>query len=288
MKPSFSVLTPCYNALYWLPGCIASVAAQENVTVQHAIQDGASTDGTVEYLLSQPGVDAQSKKDAGMYDALNQAWARATGEFVVHLNADEQLLPGALEAVAECFRRNPNTEVVLTGTLICNRDGSLNCYRRPMKPPMTLMLTSHQPVHTCSIFIRRSSFIDRPWLYDPRFRVSADVHLLMDIVRSRKKMAILDRFTSVFMLTGANLGLTKSAVAVQEYKYQLSLAPAWMRMLRRPIRIAFHLRKLLAGHYTHGTIRYSLYRPGSESGPTEFVAEKPTGVYRPYEHVAQI
>jgi len=261
MTASFSVVTPCYNALHWIRGCVASVADQRGVAVQHIIQDGLSTDGGAEYLLSLPGVDAQSKRDAGMYDAINQAWARATHEFAIHLNADEQLLPGSLEAVAACFQKDPSIDVVLTGTLICNRDGSLNCYRKPIRPPMSVLLTSHQPVHTCSIFMRRSSFLDRPWLYDPRFRVGADVHLLMDMVRSGKKMALLDRFTSAFMLTGANLGLAQSSVAVKEYEYQLSLAPAWMRRLRRPIRIGFHLRKLLAGHYTHGEIQYDLYRP---------------------------
>ncbi len=286
MTPSFSVITPCFNALHWLPGCLASVAAQRGVAVQHVIQDGGSTDGSAEYLLSQAGIDARSEPDAGMYDAINRAWARATGDFVIHLNADEQLLPGALEAVAECFRQNPDADVVLTGTLICNRDGSLNCYRKPIKPPMALMLTSHQPVHTCSIFLRRSSFADRPDLYDSSLRVSADVHLLMDMVRNNKVMAILDRFTSVFLLTGANMGLTLSPVAVREYKYQLSLAPTWMRLLRRPIRIMFHLKKLLAGHYTHGRIDYALFRPGPDPELLHFTAQHPTGIYRPYKQMA--
>ena len=286
VTPTFSVVTPCYNALHWIRGCVASVADQAGVSVQHVIQDGGSKDGSADWLLAQPDIDARSERDAGMYDAINRAWARATGEFVLHLNADEQLMPGSLAAVAETFAKNPRTDVVLTGTLICNRDGSLNCYRKPIKPPMSVLLTSHQPVHTCSIFMRRAAFADREWLYDPRFRVGADVHLLMDIVRGEKKMELLDKFTSAFMLTGTNLGLAQGATAVAEYQYQLSLAPRWMRAMRKPIRIGFHLRKLLAGHYTHGEIDYDLYQPGSEDHRTHFVAKHPTGIYKPYEHMA--
>ena len=109
MSSSFSVLTPCYNARLWIPACIASVADQTGVTVEHLVEDGASTDGTAEYVLSAPHVKAVSEPDKGMYDAINKAWDKCTGEFVVHLNADEELLPGALSAVAAYFKASSLT-----------------------------------------------------------------------------------------------------------------------------------------------------------------------------------
>jgi glycosyltransferase involved in cell wall biosynthesis len=282
MTPTFSIITPTYNAERWIRGCVASVADQDGVSVEHIVQDGGSKDGTVEYVLGEPRVLAESKADKGMYDAINQGFQRSTGEFVLHLNADEELLPGALRAVAEQFQQNPALDVVLTGTLMCNADGTLNCYRKPLSPPLSILLTSHHPVQTCSIFFRRSSFADRPWLYDPRFRYGSDVHLMIDIVKERKKIGVLDRFTSVFFLTGANMGLARSVEAEKEYAYQLSLAPAWMRRVRPLIRKGFHLRKLLAGHYTHGKLAYELYVAGAEQSRQRFVIQKPTGVYQPY------
>jgi glycosyltransferase involved in cell wall biosynthesis len=282
MTPTFSIITPTYNAESWIRGCVASVADQDGVTVEHIVQDGGSKDGTAEYVLSEPRVLAESKADKGMYDAINQGFQRSTGEFVLHLNADEELLPGALRAVADQFQQNPALDVVLTGTLMCNADGTLNCYRKPLSPPLSILLTSHHPVQTCSIFLRRSSFADRPWLYDPRFRYGSDVHLMIDIVRERKRIGVLDRFTSVFFLTGANMGLARSVEAEKEYAYQLSLAPAWMRRVRPLIRKCFHLRKLLAGHYTHGKLAYELYVAGAEQSRQRFVIQKPTGVYQPY------
>jgi glycosyltransferase involved in cell wall biosynthesis len=282
MKPTFSIITPTFNAEGWIRGCVASVADQAGVTVEHIVQDGGSKDGTAEYVLREPRVLAVSKPDKGMYDAVNQGFERSTGEFVLHLNADEELLPGALLAVGKHFQQNPSVDVVLTGTLMCNADGTLNCYRKPLSPPLSILLTSHHPVQTCSIFFRRSLFADRSWFYDPRFRYGSDVHLMIDIVRAGKKIGLLDRFTSVFFLTGTNMGLARSVEAEKEYAYQLSLAPAWMRRATPLIRRGFHLRQLLAGHYTHGRLAYELYVAGAEQSRQQFVIEKPTGIYQPY------
>ena len=282
MNPTFSVITPCFNAVRWICGCVESVADQTGVSVQHVVQDGGSTDGTAEYLRSESRVEAESKADKGMYDAINQGWAKCTGEYLLHLNADEELLPGALSAVKAYFQDHSEVDVVLAGTLICKADGSLNCYRKPVHPPLSVLLTSHHPVQTCSIFLRRSAFADRPWLYDPAFRVGSDVHLMIDIVRTKKKIGLLDRFTSAFFLTGQNLGLAQSQTAVTEYKYQLSLAPSWMRRLRPVIRASFQFRKLLAGHYTLGRLTYELYVPGAQPVRQTFIVDSPSGIYQPY------
>ena len=61
-----SVLTPSYGYAHFLPDAIESVAAQRGITVEHIIQDGASTDGTVELLESLgDGVRWVSEPDAG-------------------------------------------------------------------------------------------------------------------------------------------------------------------------------------------------------------------------------
>jgi glycosyltransferase involved in cell wall biosynthesis len=280
---SFSVVTPTFNANRWIRACVNSVADQQNVSVQHIVQDGLSKDGTAEYVVSEPRIEGVSTADRGMYDAINQGWAKCTGDYFLHLNADEQLLPGALEAVGTCFEKNPEVDVVYSGAIICNQDGSLHCYRKALRPPLSILLTSHHPVQTCSIFFRRSSFLDRPWFYDPQFRYGSDVHLVIDVVKAKKKSALLDQITSAFFLTGDNIGLARSAAAEAEYAYQLSLAPRWMSALSRPIRVGFHCMKLASGHYTLPSISYEIYPPDGGSSRQEFHIPKPSGVYRPYK-----
>jgi glycosyltransferase involved in cell wall biosynthesis len=49
---SFFIVTPCFNGMPFLPGCVASVRAQagDNIRVHHHVQDAGSTDGTVDWL----------------------------------------------------------------------------------------------------------------------------------------------------------------------------------------------------------------------------------------------
>jgi glycosyltransferase involved in cell wall biosynthesis len=257
------------------------VADQENVSVEHLVQDGLSTDGTAEYLLSEPRVQAVSQKDQGMYDAINQAWSKTTGDYVLHLNADEELLPGSLSAVGEYFREHPEVDIVLGGVLVCESDGKLHCYRKPIRPTLDILVTSHLPNYTCGIFLRKSSFLDRPWLYDPAFRLVSDVLLMIDIVRAGKNIGVLDLYTSVFFVTGANMGLVESPTSAREYAHQLSLATHWQRKLKWPIKAKFLLSKLFAGHYRQGPVSYDLYLPGQEEARQHFTDDKPSGIFRP-------
>jgi glycosyltransferase involved in cell wall biosynthesis len=280
MTSSFTIITPSYNAARWIRSCIDSVADQQGVTVQHLIQDGLSTDGTAEYVLREPRVQAESKKDSGMYDAINQGWARSTGDFVLHLNADEQLLPGALAAVESYFHENPDIDVVITGALMCNADGTLQCYRKPLVPTLSILLTSHHPVLSCAVFLRRASFTGRKWLYDPKFRIISDALFMIDLVRENKRFGLLDRFTSVYLWTGENMGLSQSQTAVREYEYNMSLAPRWLRLAKPFVKQYYRLKKLLTGHYTHGPLSYQMYVPNGEEKRHTFYVSRPSGIYR--------
>src|SRR6185369_16702409 len=124
-----SVVTPSFRNSDWLKLCIASVADQAGVEVEHIVQDSQSDDGTQDWLPQDQRVKAFIEKDAGMYDAINRGWRRAGGEILAYLNCDEQYLPGALQAVEEFFRNHPDTDVVFADTLVLDRDGGFICCR---------------------------------------------------------------------------------------------------------------------------------------------------------------
>src|SRR5947209_573425 len=117
-KLRFSIITPSFQGRQWLPLCIASVADQQGVEVEHIVQDSCSDDGTQDWLPQDKRVKAFIEKDAGMYDAVNRGYRRASGDILAYLNCDEQYLPGALKTVAEFFEANPKVEVALAGTIV--------------------------------------------------------------------------------------------------------------------------------------------------------------------------
>jgi len=76
--PDVSVVTPSYGYAHYLRDAVDSVVEQRGVTVEHVIQDGASTDGTVELLRELDDlVDWTSEPDEGQSDALNRGISRA-------------------------------------------------------------------------------------------------------------------------------------------------------------------------------------------------------------------
>ena len=91
--PGISVITVCRNARKELPGAANSVLTALGAQDEWVVQDGASTDGSQVILagLEDARVHVESQPDGGIYDALNQATARACGDFMLILGADDRL-----------------------------------------------------------------------------------------------------------------------------------------------------------------------------------------------------
>ena len=101
-----SVITPCLNPGAMLVHCLDSVSAQTYKDVEHIIVDGGSTDGTVELARSR-GLRVISEPDRGQTDALNKGFALASGDYLGWLNADDWLVPHAVEGIVTAFATNP-------------------------------------------------------------------------------------------------------------------------------------------------------------------------------------
>jgi glycosyltransferase involved in cell wall biosynthesis len=97
VDPLVSVVTPCLNPGPRLDRCLQSVRRQTHPQVEHVVVDGGSTDGTLEVLERSPGIRWVSEPDAGQAAAINRGFDLATGEALTWLNADDVLLPRAVE-----------------------------------------------------------------------------------------------------------------------------------------------------------------------------------------------
>jgi glycosyltransferase involved in cell wall biosynthesis len=103
--PRISIVTPSLNQGRFIEETILSVLHQDYPSVEYIVMDGGSTDETAAILARYQGrlAFAASEKDKGQSEAINKGFARATGEIMTWLNADDILAPGALAAVALAF-----------------------------------------------------------------------------------------------------------------------------------------------------------------------------------------
>ena len=95
----FTIITPNKNYGRFLGDCLASVAVQQGVTYEHLVMDGGSEDDSKGIALGFPHATWLQEPDKGMSDAINKGFAVAKGDWVVWLNADDRLRPGALSTI---------------------------------------------------------------------------------------------------------------------------------------------------------------------------------------------
>jgi glycosyltransferase involved in cell wall biosynthesis len=272
----FSIITPSFRNSAWLKLCIASVADQQGVEVEHIVQDACSDDGTQDWLPQDPRVHAFIEKDGGMYDAVNRGYRRASGDILAYLNCDEQYLPGALKTVGEFFAANPKTEVALAHSLVTDGDGKYICHRQLLTPhPQHIWFRF--PVLTSSVFIRRNVIAGRGIFFDPRWRDLGDFHWILALMKNKVPMKVCDSFTSVFADTGENMNLKPNAV--REKAETDKMIPPWVKTLK-PVWVLQHrLRRLAAGHFSLKPMSYSIYTRQSPERRVTFNVAKPTAVW---------
>jgi glycosyltransferase involved in cell wall biosynthesis len=256
----FSIVTPSYRNSNWLKLCIASVADQQ-VEVEHIVQDAGSDDGTLDWLLRDERVKAFVEKDQGMYDAINRGLRRAGGEILAYLNCDEQYLPGALSAVEKFFAEHPQVDVLFGDVVVVDVAGKYLSHRKVQVPLKYHTWTCHLSTLSCATFFRRRIVVEEGFMFDSRLRDVGDGEWMVRLLQRRVKMAALGQFTSAFTHTGANMSAGPNAR--RENRGLRLSAPRWAQSIR-PLTILHHrARRLLGGMYFQRPFSYEVFTTSS-------------------------
>lgn len=128
-----SIITPSYNQAPFIERTILSVLDQDYENVEYIVIDGGSTDGTIEILKKYSDrITWKSEKDNGQTEAINKGLRMTTGDIVAYLNSDDTYEPGALAAIADYFRNNPDMKWAYGKCRIIDADD------REIRKPITL------------------------------------------------------------------------------------------------------------------------------------------------------
>lgn len=241
-----SIITPSFNMLPYLELCAASIGDQEGAAVEHIVVDGASSDGTVQWLEKHPKIKHISEKDNGMYDAVNKGLKMAKGEFLAYLNCDEQYLPGTLVFVKDYFQQHPDVDMIFGDMVLTRPDGSLIAFRKGYQPRWFYILASHLYVPTCTMFFRRK-IIEEDFYFDLSFKANADADFVVRLLRRPFRLKHVRKYLSAFTMTGKNL--SSETVAHEESARMLEEAPFLVRKTRLILNALRLTEKYLSGSY---------------------------------------
>lgn len=128
-RPLFSCVVPVKGARPFIAEALASLESQGmGEELEVIVQDGTTeyTEYT-ECTESPKGLNVQwfRERDVGQSDALNKGFAKAKGEWLFWLNADDVLLPGALKKVLDRINKIDRIEWIAGDTVYIDEQGKV-------------------------------------------------------------------------------------------------------------------------------------------------------------------
>lgn len=114
-----SVVVPAYNYAGYLNRCLSSVLQQMSEGVELIVIDDGSTDDTPDVArslaINHANFSYVRQENLGAAAARNHGVQLARGDFVLLLDADDELLPDTVPTVCDYLRKNPDVELLIGG-----------------------------------------------------------------------------------------------------------------------------------------------------------------------------
>ncbi|NVO54528.1 glycosyltransferase [Rhodobacteraceae bacterium B1Z28] len=205
--PMISVITATYDLLSQgrqdsFRGVIDCMARQNCLDAEHIIQDGASSDGTVEFIrdltAAAPRTRVISEPDTGLYDAMNKGAQAARGQYLLFLNSDDSLASDDILNRATDRLAATQPDFLYGATLRRFEDGSERMgTRMSLKAVLQRMPFCHN-----SVFIKRDVFLTLGG-HDTQFRIAADYDLMLRLIGGGYQGERMDDPISLFWDRGA-------------------------------------------------------------------------------------
>jgi GT2 family glycosyltransferase len=181
-----SVVIPCRNQAHYLGEAISSVLAQTHPELELTVVDDGSDDNTFEVASRYPGVRCLRQQNRGVAAARNAGLAASRGDFAVFLDADDRLLPRALEVGMNALLADPEAAFAAGRPRDIGRDGGV--IREGVQPVVThdhyLNLLEDCYIWSGSSVVYRRSALEASGGFSEDLDAADDYELYLELARS--------------------------------------------------------------------------------------------------------
>lgn len=193
--PFYTVIVVSFNAGSKLHTTLQSLLTQTFTDYEVLLKDGGSTDGSLDKVPEDPRIRLVCGKDQGIYDAMNEAVARARGQYFYFLNCGDELHDAQVlsdvhariccDADAGMDSRNG---AIYYGNVVEMRSGQ----EVAANPDMShFAMYRYLPCHQACFY---SADLFRQRQFDTRYKVRADYeHFLWSVIRGQARTVCMDR-----------------------------------------------------------------------------------------------
>ena len=195
-----SIIIPAYQSAHTIRTTLESVRNQTFRDYELLITDDGSSDNTLEICRqyarehSEMNISVSSIAHAGVAAARNHAIARASGEFVAFLDADDRWMPEKLERVATLISIDPQADLIYHDVMMITSSGQ--SWKEISGPPppdaYRRLLLQNNFLATTSVMVRRSCLAATGGFdCNPNFEICEDYELWVRLARSGARFAYI-------------------------------------------------------------------------------------------------
>jgi len=226
--PLISIVIPAHNSAGTLLAATASVEIQGYRNIQIIIVDDASTDATATIMKSEFSgrLDCDVvflECNGGPARARNRGIARAAGEWLAFLDADDDWMPDKLKIQIDLAAAHPEVAMWCGGTIPLEISAPRSAFPVPCcvpgggdegespaggsktRPIRLEQFVTENPVATSTVLVRKEA-VEAVGGFDEQFRGPEDYDLWMRIVQSYPAM-LIDRPLSRYRFTAGSLSM---------------------------------------------------------------------------------
>lgn len=211
MKPNirYSIIMAVHNGAQWLDRALESLRVQSWADWELLVQDAVSSDGTSDIVArhaaewGQGRIKLVSEADSGVYQAWNRALARASGDWIMFLGADDALVDAhVLARAARELWALPEPILFAQAGLLLGKNGETRETLARSKAEIFRFFISGMPLLTPAVFFRAVLFAPDSMggQFDESYRIAGDFAFVARHLRA-ENLALLP-FITTYMETG--------------------------------------------------------------------------------------
>jgi glycosyltransferase involved in cell wall biosynthesis len=219
-----TVVIPCYRQEAYLGEAIESVQGQAGPPVEIIVVDDGSPGDVRSVVERYPGVRLLEQANGGAAAARNHGLRESRGSYLLFLDADDRLVPGALQATLAFLKANKNCAFVWGWVELINREGEP--LEIPYQPHITKEHFRHllqsNVIWTPGVVLYRRSALEGA-AFDAATGASADYELNIRLARSHE-VGCLPQVVLQYRVHGENMSgdpafMLRSGLAVRRAQY---------------------------------------------------------------------
>jgi glycosyltransferase involved in cell wall biosynthesis len=180
-----SVVIPCFEQAQYLGEAIESVLAQSYPHLEVVVVDDGSTDNASQIAARYAGVRCIREQNSGVAEARNAGIRGTNGDFLVFLDADDRLLPEAIEAGVRMLDEHPQCAAAVGAYRRTTHDGRrLDTHSQPaVDHDQYAQLMRENWAGFPARAIYRRSLLEHVRRFDPRINAAADFAFNLAVAR---------------------------------------------------------------------------------------------------------